>query len=186
MASTNPNAPFGFRLIRNENGDFPQISTRTASGSVAVSEGQIGYLRTDGTVAAYSGTYTLGRKLVGPIVVGVSASETDRTIKVCEDPRAEMEVMLDDASVTGINGLIGRNFRGANMSTVNGTLRQSVASLDASTGSSLNGALSTNLRPFQAIRFSREVGNDSSQSFARVIVRINSVNHIFGGATTTV
>lgn len=96
--------------------------------------------------------------------------------------------MLDDGSVVDIGGLVGRNFRHTDLTSVsyNGTLNQSTQKLDASTGSSLSSVLSTNVRPFQAIRFSGEVGNISSQSFARVIVRIRPENHIFGSATTTV
>jgi hypothetical protein len=188
MASINPNAPYGFRPIRNRNGDFPLISDRTASGSVDVPTGSIAILKTDGTIASWNGSYATARRIIGPVAAGVTDDATDRTVKICEDPNVEMEVMLDDASVTGINGLVGRNFRATDLTSVsyNGTLNQSTQKLDASTGSSLNGVLSTNVRPFQGIRFSGEVGNVSSQSFARVIVRIRPENHIFGTATTTV
>lgn len=189
MASVNPNAPFGYRIIRNRNGDFPQISTRTASANIALPEGGIGYLRTDGTIGLVSGVSTLSkRQIVGPIVAGVTSANTDRTIKVCEDPTVEMEVMLDDGSVVAIADLIGRNFTGASMTTANATLIQSKATLDASTGTSVVNTVSTgtNYRPFRAIRFSTEVGNVTSQSFARVVVRINDFYHAFGGSNVTV
>lgn len=186
MASTNPNSPFGFRIIRNENGDFPQISTRTASSGILLPAGGIAYLRTDGTVGLMSVVSTLaGRRILGPILTPVSASATTRTIKICEDPNVEMEVQLDDGSVVSIDGLIGRNFAGASLTSSNGTLRESIATLDASTGTSIIGTAVADYRPFRAIRFSREVQNDSSQSFARVIVKINHMYHAFGGSTVT-
>lgn len=185
MASTNPNAPFGFRLTRNANGDYPRIDTRLASASVSVAPGSIVRVKTDGTVAMYDGTATNGsRLLLGGCIAGVTSANTDREVKICMDPEAEYEVMLDDGSVTGINGLLERNFAGINMGTINTTLLQSVAKLDASTGSSLNGTTGTNVRPFRALRFTREIDNASSQSFARVVVKINAVNHVLTSASS--
>lgn len=191
MASTNPNSPFGFRLTRNANGDYPRIDTRVASASVNLPPGSIARVKTDGTVAMWDGTATNGsRLLLGAVIAGVTSANTDREVKICMDPEAEYEVMLDDGSVTGINGLLERNFTAAQGTTIsqirslNATLLQSTAALDASTGSSLNGATGTNIRPFRALRFTREISNDSSQSFARVIVKINAVNHALTAANS--
>ena len=188
MASINPNAPFGFRVQRNRNGDFVHLSDRTASSSVAVPTGSIAILKTDGTIAAWNGSYATARKIIGPVIAGVKSTDTDRTVKICEDPNVEMEVMLDDGSVTGINGLNGRNFRHTDLTSVsaNGTLNQSTQKLDASTGTSISNIFNTTPRPFQALRFSAEVGNVSSQSFARCIVRVRPEYHLFGTSPTTV
>jgi len=186
MASLNTNAPFGFRLVRNANGDFPKIEPYTAASSVTLPEGAIGILGTAGTITTWDGTYVDARKIVGVIQTKVSTTQTDRQVFISNSPEAEYEVQMDDGSVTGIGGLIGRNFNSVSEATRNNTLIQSKAALDASTGSSLNGTLSTNSAPFRALRFSGEVGNVNSNSFARVIVKINHINQIFAGATTTV
>jgi len=188
MASLNPNAPYGFRAIRNRNGDFPIVATRTASASISFPEGAIAYQRTDGLVGLYDGTATtpLGaRPLLGSIMTAVGTTQVDRTIVISEDPNTEYEVMLDDGSVTGVNGLIGRNFVGIAM-TSRSVLNQSQAKIDASTGSSLAAFTGTNIRPFQAVRFAGEVGNISSQSFARVIVRIRPEYHLYGTSAKAV
>ncbi len=188
MASTNPNAPFGFRVIRNRNGDFPQVSTRTASGSIALPEGGIGYLRTDGLVGLMSNVSTLsGRRILGPIMSGCSTTATDRTIKICEDPEVELAVMLDDGSVTGVNGLVGRNFVGTDMTVIKTTVNQSKAKIDASTGTNTVNTVvtGTNYRPFRGVRFYGEVGNSSSQSFAQVVVKIHPFYHVFGASLVT-
>jgi hypothetical protein len=188
MASTNVNAPFGFRVIRNRNGDYPQVSTRTASTSIALPEGGIGYLRTDGLVGLMSGTVTLsGRRILGPIMAGCSTTATDRTIKVCEDPDVEMAVQLSDGTVTGVNAFIGRNFLGTNMTLIKTSVNQSKSSLLGTSGTSIINTVptGTNYRPFRGIRFYGEVGNASSQSFAQVVVKIHPFYHVFGASLAT-
>lgn len=185
MASSNSNVPFGFRLVRNANGDYPRIDSRTASASVAIAPGSILRQKTDGTVAMWDGTATNGsRLLLGGCITGVRTTTVDREVKVCIDPLAEYEVQLDDGSVTGINGAILRNFHGISMNSYNGTMLQSKAVLDASTGSSLNSTTGTNVRPFRVIRFSREIDNVISNSFARVVVQINAANHALTAANS--
>lgn len=189
MASTNPNAPFGFRVIRNRNGDFPQVSTRTASTSIAFPEGGIGYLRVDGLVGLMDNTVTLsGRRILGPILAGCTTTATDRTIKICEDPDVEMVAMLDDGSVTGINGFVGRNFGGTSMTVIKTSVNQSKATIDASTGTNtINTVVTgTNYRPFRGVRFYGEVGNASSQSFAQAVVKIHPFYHVYGASLVTV
>lgn len=185
MASSNPNAPFGFRLVRNDNGDYPRIDSRTASASVAIAPGSILRQKTDGTVAMWDGTLTNGgRLLIGGCITGVRTTTVDREVKVCISPEAEYEVQLSDGSVTGINGAILRNFNGSGMNAYNGTMLQSKAALKGSTGSSLNTIVpSSASRPFRVIRFSREIDNATSQSFARVVVKINAVNHALTSAS---
>lgn len=187
MASSNANTPYGFRIVRNRNGDFPTVSPYTATANVTLAEGGIARLRTDGLVEMWDGTATNGsRMLLGGIQTKVTTSQTDRTVMIADDPETEYEVQLDDGSVTGVNALLYRNFHGVNMTSrlTTSSLDQSKAALDASTGSSLNGSTGTNVRPFRAIRYSTEVGNVISNSFARVIVKINAVNHARVTAST--
>ena len=176
----NPNAPFGFRIVRNQNGDNPRVRPYTAKASVAIGSGAILNLNTDGTVSVWGGTALNRLKLIGNAITPMTTSATDRTVFVADNPFEEFVVQCDDKSVTNIDGLIGRFFAGASMTSRNSTLNQSISTLDASTGTSVNN--STTLAVFQGLRFAGEVGNVATQSFAQVIVRINPVNHILGTA----
>ncbi len=176
----NPNAPFGFRLMRNQNGDHPRVRPYTASASVAIGAGAIVNLNSDGTVSVWGGTALNRLKLLGEAITPMTTSATDRTVFVADNPDEEYLVQCDDKSVTNANGLIGRFFAGASMTSRNSTLNQSISVLDASSGTSVNN--STTLAVFQGLRFSGEVGNVATQTYARVVVRINPVNHILGTA----
>lgn len=177
----NPNAPFGFRSERNSNGDFPKVRPYTASASVNIGTGAVCNLNADGTVSVWGGTALNRNKLIGTAATPMRSTDTDRTVYINDDVRDEFVVQCDDKSVTNINGLIGRFFAGASMTSRNSTLNQSISVLDASTGTSVNN--STTLAVFQGIRFHGEIQNVATQTFVRVVVRINPINHILGNAT---
>lgn len=180
----NPNSPFGFRLHRNQNGDFPRIRPYTGT-SAAIGAGAILKLDTSGTVSVWNGTNTTDRnRLIGMAVTPKAASATDATVYVADSPHEEFVVQLDDKSVTNIGGLVGRFFPGVNMASRNSTLNQSIAAIDASAGTSVNN--STTLAVFQGLKFYGEVGNVATQSYAQIVVRINPINHILGNATVGV
>lgn len=176
----NPNSPFGFRVVRNQNGDHPRVRPYTASSSVNIGTGAILNLNTDGTVSVWGGTILNRNRLIGEATTPMTSSATDRTVFVADNPDEEFVVQLDDKSVTNIGGLVGRFFAGVSMTSRNSTLNQSISQLDASSGTSVNN--STTLAVFQGLRFQGEVGNVATQSFAQVVVRINRVNHILGNA----
>jgi len=180
----NPNAPFGFRVERNANGDHPRVRPYTATASVAIGSGAVLNLNADGTVSVWGGTNLNRSKLIGTAATPMTTTATDRTVFVYDNPGEEFVVQCDDKSVTNINGLIGRFFTGVSMTSRNSTLNQSISALDASSGTSVNN--STTLAVFQGIRFSGEVANIATQSFVRVVVRINPTNHILGTAATGV
>lgn len=178
----NPNAPFGFRVERNQNGDFPRVRPYTSSSSVNIGTGAVCNLNADGTVSVWGGTALNRNKLIGVANTPVKSTDTDRTVFIADNPAEEFVVQCDDKSVTNINALIGRFFAGASMTSRNSTLNQSISVLDASSGTSVNN--STTLAVFQGIRFHGEIQNERTQSFVRVVVRINPINHILGNATT--
>jgi hypothetical protein len=187
MASSNANAAYGFRAINNPNSDNITVRARIGSTGIALPTGAIAYLRTDGKVGIWDGTFTNGaRQLLGEIMAGVRSADTVRTVYVAENADQHYEVMLSAGTVTGINAAYGRCFAGSLMKTSNGTLNQSVAKLNDATGTSVPSPVAGSAVPFQIIRYSGEVGNAISQSFARVIVRIHPLYHIFGSSVKTV
>ncbi len=172
----NIDAPKGFVPVRNPLGTTTPVMEFQVTASQTVGIGTIVYLTAAGTVQAWDGTTTGVGTLIGAALNHVKSSDTDRTVKVAYDPNQEYEVQTDDNSITAIGDLIGSNFPGVNMTSVNSTTGLSQAELDASAASASND-LTTNLNPFRGLRLVTSNDNDVSLANNRVIVKINSINH---------
>ncbi len=178
----NIDAPMGFNPVRNPGGTTIQANQYSVTTTVAVAPGTICYLTDAGTVQGYTGTATGAKALLGAAIGSVSATAADRNVLISDAVDQEYMVQCDDNAVTLITSLIGANFAGTNIATVNTTLIQSRGELDASSLTSINTA--TAIRPFRGKRFATQADNDQSLSWGNVIVQINSFNHVFGSPIT--
>lgn len=180
----NLDAPLGFSPVKNRLGTTVPVEVFNLVGSDNCAPGTVVYLSDAGVVVPYTGTATGRTQLLGVTLGYVSTSQTDRAVLVTVDPEQEYEVQVDDNSLTALTDMLGANFAGTNLAVVHTTLIQSRGEIDGNTGTSINN--STTIRPFKALRFSRTVDDDQTQSFTRIIVKINPTNHILAAGAAGV
>lgn len=168
----------GFSPLRTPFGAEIPVEEYTAVTGITVYPGQILYMSATGEVNIWTGTATGRTSLLGAAVGYLPSTESDRAILVADSPAQEYEVQVDDDSVSAIADLVGENFGATNLTAVNATALRSLAEIDGSDSGVTNN--STSIRPFRALRLSRnQEGADLSSSWPNVVVKINEVNHHF-------
>lgn len=166
----------GFSPLRSPYGTDIPTEEFTAAATNVIYPGQVLYLNASGLVRVWTGTATGYQQIIGASLGYKSGSDTDRQILVAHSPDQEYEVQVDDDTPASVAGLVGANFEGTNLTSVNATKQISLAELDGSTATTVNN--STTIAPFRALRVSRNLeGNDLSSSWANVVVKINESNH---------
>lgn len=177
----NLDAPKGFKALQNEAGTAPKLQAFTAKSGVTIYEGTPVSLNTTGQLVAYSvATSTAAKKGLGVAAhYRVGSSAGPNTVLVYTDPHQLYEVQSDDNTLTTIGDVVYRNFKATNLSSGSGTTLQSTAEIDGSTGTSVQTITSgTDRRPFKAVGFSRNLQNDNSTSWNKIIVQFNPSYHM--------
>lgn len=172
----------GFSALRTPHGTDIPMEEYQAVTAITVYPGQLLYMSATGEVNIWTGTATGRTSILGAAQGYLPSTESDRAILVCDSPDQEYEVQVDDNTLTNVGLLVGENFGGTNFTAVNATALRSLAEIDGSDSGVTNN--STSIRPFRALRFSRDPENsDISTSTAatnvNVVVKINSINHHF-------
>lgn len=175
----NKDLPFGFRALTNQAGTTPQAHEYTSASSVTIYEGGVMMVNTTGQVSLWDGTGTTYQRLLGVSAHGVKKAATDRQVLIYDDPTQEYEVQIDDKSITTLGGLVGTNFAVISAASGSGTTLQSISEIDGSSGTSTNN--STTPSPFKGMRFSENVQNSKTDTWTRIIVKMNPKNHVFAG-----
>jgi hypothetical protein len=179
----------GMRALRDRNGAFPPVRQYDAVTSI-ITEGQLVFLSTTG-LAQGVGTAALAstvRNLIGVAShhKALAATAGARKIQVYVDPHQLYVMQADDASLDSRTDYIGRNFQITLPSGKNTTNLQSIAEIDASTGTSAS-LVATTARPIQIVELWRQVGNaavtgGTASSNADFVVRILPRYHLFAGS----
>lgn len=174
----NLDAPLGFRAVENGvAGIVPRLRTYDVAASVAVYEGDLVAVNSTGNVIAYTTTDAAAGDLIGVAAHPVTASQTDRELAVYDDPAQIFEIQADDNSLTVAADYLFEFFKPVATSG-NTTTLQSKHELDASTGTSVQGTVATNIAPVQVIGVSKAINNDTAVSFTRYLVKIVGPAHI--------
>lgn len=168
----------GFSPVRSPYGTDIPVDEYQAVTAISIYPGQLLYRTAAGLVNIWTGTATGYQQLLGAAVGYLPSTESDRSILVADSPDQEYEVQMDDNSATVVADLSGENFGATNLTAVNATALRSLAEIDGSDNGVTNN--STNIRPFRALRVSRNIeGSDLSSSWTNIVVRINPANHHF-------
>ena len=177
----NVDAPFGFRALRNKSGGTTvPTNPYVASGTNAVYDGALMYLTDAATVTMWTGTGTGRLQLIGVSAHQLTASSSSRELLIYDDPAQEFEVQSDDDSLTALTDFLHANLAPITPATGNTTTLQSISEIDGSSATTVNN--STTIRVLRGLRFSGNIGQDTSTSFVNIVVRINDVNHLNGAA----
>jgi hypothetical protein len=176
---SNADIPFGLRAYTNQAGTAPQMHEYTAVSSVTIYEGSLCMLNTTGQVSIWDGATTTYQRLIGVAAEPKEASNTDRAIRIYDDPKQEYVAQTDDASVTVLGALVGRNFALVNATSGNGTTLQSITEIDGSSGTTIINT--TSLALVKGLRFHDSPDMDQTTTWTKVVVKINPKVHLFEG-----
>lgn len=176
----NLDAPRGYRAVSNGiAGTAPRVTKYTAKASLALGEGDLVALNSTGQVIAYNTTDAAAGDLIGVAAHPISATLSDRSLLVYDDPEQIFEVQADDNSLTVVADYLFKCFKPV-IATLNTTTLQSKHELDGSSGTATSGAAATNVAPIQVVGVSQAVNNTEGVSFTRYLVRIISDAHLRG------
>jgi hypothetical protein len=181
---SNLDTPFGLRAYTNQAGTAPQMHEYTAASSVTVYEAAPMMINTTGQVSMWDGATTTSKRLIGGSVHGKNKTDTDRKILIYDDPTQEYVAQVDDASVTILGALVGRNFKLVNQASGVGTTLQSIGEIDGNTGTTT--VTTTSLAVVKGLRFHDSPDMDQSTTWTKVVVKFNPYYHIFAGESTGV
>jgi len=187
MASTNLDAPMGFRALENGvAGVVPRLRKYTVAASTAIYEGDIVALNASGLVIAYTTTDAIGGDLIGVaahhVPSGGAGPSSDLGIHVYDDPEQIFEVQANDDSLTVHVDYAFKMF-GVVKTTGNTTTLQSKHELNDATGGAIFGTNTTTVRPIQVIAKSTNPTNtvSATASWAKFNVKIHQNAHLRGG-----
>jgi Fe-S cluster assembly iron-binding protein IscA len=190
IALANRDAPQGMRALKNANGSHPPVKQFAASTSV-IFEGQMVIVGTDGLAAGApaqaSMATTAGRVLgVAAAYKALATTAGAKKVQVFVDPDQLYMAQADDATLDSRTDYLGRNFKLTAPNSGNTTTLQSIAEIDASTGTSVS-LVGTTAVPIQIVDVWPEVGNvvnavGTQSSNAKFVVRILPRYHLYAGS----
>ena len=187
MATTNLDAPLGFRPVRNHpGGTYPQIEELYASSAV-IYEGDMLIRTTAGLVQTVTHTSTAGDNTVVGVAAhylaaGTAGLNTTRKVAVYNDPHQRYVVQSDDSGTpTTVTAYVGKNFA-QTVTTGNTTTLQSKHELDSNTGTTAVAALRVH-DVWTGLENSIVSGSATDSQFVKFVVSIPwDIHHYGGGA----
>ena len=179
----------GLRALRDPNGSHMPVR-QYAAGTSVIYEGQVVLINTTG-VAVGVGSAALAstvRNIIGVAAAYKALATTvgAKNVQVYHDPNQRYVAQADDASLDSRTDYIARNFQMILPAGGNTTTLQSIAEIDASTGTSASFVGAT-ARPLQIVDLYKQVGNvavtgGTASSNADFVVRILPRYHLFAGS----
>lgn len=191
MATQNLDAPLGLRPVDNGlAGSVPRLEEMYAN-SVAIYEGDLLQLETNGQVTPCANVVTTSEPLAGVaanyLAAGTAGQGTTRVVSVYTDPFQRYVLQADDDDITATPAAIA-DFVGLNFDLVyttgNTTTLQSKHELDASSGATTAGLPLRCIDRWKGIDNIMSAASPSDSAYLKFVVQIVFGKHYFGSGVS--